>query len=203
MVLQKNVRISLRKHSLQGAGWYLWVSRGSMLHIQGQRLAIATFSDQVSRIQSHVLVQNLVVLSRGWRRSMGRLGSVGPGSEGGVVNLRPWICLGGKGLCKSGPARPLTPVSRGSKTDSLMMLGMDLWGWALEEVRERALGQGEPRANIQKNYGWEEDSSTCLVAVSMHLSHWPCSTYRSKAATTSTPTSYGSVEKRVKRTEMT
>ena len=56
-----------------------------MLHIQGQCLAIVTLSDQVSRIQSHILVQNLVVLSRGWRKSMGKLGSVRAGSEGGVV----------------------------------------------------------------------------------------------------------------------
>lgn len=33
-----------------------------MLHIEGQCLGIATLSDQMSRIQSHVLVQNLVVL---------------------------------------------------------------------------------------------------------------------------------------------
>jgi hypothetical protein len=45
--------------------WYLWVSRGSMLHIEGQCLGTATLPDQVSRIQSHVLVQNLVVLFGG------------------------------------------------------------------------------------------------------------------------------------------
>lgn len=45
-----------------------------------------------------------------------------------------------------------------------------------------------------KEQGQEGASGTCLVAVSMHLSHWPCSTYRSKAATTSTPTSCGSEE---------
>jgi len=57
-------------------------------------------------------------------------------------NLRPWICLGGKDLCKSGPARPLTPVSKRWKTDSLMLV-RDLWGWALEEVREKQLwGKG-------------------------------------------------------------
>lgn len=33
-----------------------------MLHIEGQCLGIATLSDQMSCIQSHVLVQNLVVL---------------------------------------------------------------------------------------------------------------------------------------------
>lgn len=47
----------------------------------------------------------------------------------------------------------------------------------------------------QRSWEWRQESSTCLVAVSMHLSHWPCSTYRSRAATTSTPTSYGSDEK--------
>ena len=56
-----------------------------MLHIQGQRLGIVALSDQVSRIQSHVLVQNLVVLFQGCRKSKGRLGSVRPGSEGRVV----------------------------------------------------------------------------------------------------------------------
>lgn len=33
-----------------------------MLHIEGQCLGIATFSDQMSCIQSHILVQNFVVL---------------------------------------------------------------------------------------------------------------------------------------------
>ena len=65
----------------------------------------------------------------------------------------------------------------------------------MEEVRETALGQVGSQKNAQKSWEWDEESSTCLVAVSTHLSHWPCSTYRSKAAATSTPTSYGSVEK--------
>lgn len=33
-----------------------------MLYIEGQCLGIAAFSDQMSCIQSHILVQNLVVL---------------------------------------------------------------------------------------------------------------------------------------------
>lgn len=45
-----------------------------MLHVQGQCLAIATLSDQVSRIQSHIFVQNLVVLSQRWRKSMKEVG---------------------------------------------------------------------------------------------------------------------------------
>lgn len=56
VVLEEKKTISLRKHSPQGAGWYLWVSRGSVLHIQGQCLGVATLSDQVSCIQGHVLV---------------------------------------------------------------------------------------------------------------------------------------------------
>lgn len=43
-----------------------------MLHIEGQSLGIATLSDQMSCIQSHVLVQNLVVLfgsgGTAWKR---------------------------------------------------------------------------------------------------------------------------------------
>lgn len=71
--------------NIQGASWYLWVRGGSVLHIQGQGLGTVALSDQVSCIQSHVLVQNLVVLFQGWRRSTGEVGSVRPGSEGGVV----------------------------------------------------------------------------------------------------------------------
>lgn len=73
MVLEK-AKISLRKHSPQGARWYLRVSRGSMLHIQGQCLGTATLLDQVRCIQSHILVQDLVVLSRRWRKSMEDVG---------------------------------------------------------------------------------------------------------------------------------
>lgn len=65
MVLEEKETTALRKQSSQGASGYLWVRRGSVLHIQGQCLGTVTLSDQVSRIQSHVLVQNLVVLSRG------------------------------------------------------------------------------------------------------------------------------------------
>lgn len=85
MVLEEKETISLRIHSSPGASRYLWVSRGSMLHIQGQCLGIATLSDQMSCIQSHVLVQNLVVLSRGWRKNMGKDGISRLGSEAGVV----------------------------------------------------------------------------------------------------------------------
>lgn len=46
-----------------------------MLHVQGQCLGIATLPDQVSCIQCHVFVQNLVVLFEGCRKSRGRLGS--------------------------------------------------------------------------------------------------------------------------------
>lgn len=74
MVLEEKETISLRIHSSPGASWYLWVSRGSVLHIQGQCLGIATLSDQMSRIQSHILVQNLVVLSGGWRKNIGEDG---------------------------------------------------------------------------------------------------------------------------------
>lgn len=64
--------------------------------------------------------------------------------------------------------------------------------------RENSSGAGgEPREHVRQSWEGEGDSSTCLVAVSMHLSQWPCSTYRSKAATTSTPTSYGSSAKTV------
>lgn len=66
-------------------GGYLWVSRGSMLHIEGQCLGIATFSDQMSRIQSHILVQNLVVL-------FGSGGTAWAGSD-----KSPWVGSGGKG----------------------------------------------------------------------------------------------------------
>lgn len=79
MVLEEKETISLMIHSSPGASRYLWVSRGSVLHIQGQCLGIATLSDQMRRIQSHVLVQNLVVLSRGWRKNMGEDGISKPG----------------------------------------------------------------------------------------------------------------------------
>ena len=42
-----------------------------MLHVQGQCLGIATLPDQVSCIQCHVFVQNLVVLFEGCRKSRG------------------------------------------------------------------------------------------------------------------------------------
>lgn len=74
VVLEEKETVSWRKHSPQGASWYLWVSRGSVLHIQGQCLGTVTLSDQVSCIQSHVLVQNLVVLFQGWRESMEEVG---------------------------------------------------------------------------------------------------------------------------------
>lgn len=45
-----------------------------MLHIEGQCLGIAALSDQVSGIQSHVLVQNLVVLWGGEQKH-------GPGGD--------------------------------------------------------------------------------------------------------------------------
>lgn len=52
-----------------------------MLHIQGQGLGTVALSDQVSRIQSHVFVQNLVVLAGegGESRVAGDGGDMGPG----------------------------------------------------------------------------------------------------------------------------
>lgn len=74
VVLKEKETVAWRKHSSPGASWYLWVSWGSVLHVQGQCLGIVTLSDQVSCIQSHVLVQNLVVLFQGWRKSKGEVG---------------------------------------------------------------------------------------------------------------------------------
>lgn len=75
------------------------------------------------------------------------------------------------------------------------MLIRDLWGLGFGGRERHSLGQVGNQRKYPEGLAWEEGTSTCLVAVSMHLSHWPCSTYRSKAATTSTPTSYGPVKK--------
>lgn len=45
-----------------------------MLHVQGQCLGIATLPDQVSCIQCHVFVQNLVVLFERCRKAGGGWG---------------------------------------------------------------------------------------------------------------------------------
>lgn len=79
-----------------------------MLHVQGQRLGVATLSDQVRRIQSHVLVQNLVVLFQGCRKAGRGWGESRQRGRGG--DLRLWICLGGSGRVQARPSEASDPT---------------------------------------------------------------------------------------------
>lgn len=94
-----------------------------MLHIQGQRLGAATLSDQMSCIQSHVLVQNLVVLSGWWGKHGRGWDQQDQMVRGAGGNLRLWICLGGKGHVPARPPWPLTPISERGRLGTLLLIG--------------------------------------------------------------------------------
>lgn len=48
---------------------YLWVDRGSMLYIQAQGFVPAALPDEVSCIQSYILVQDFIVLQKAHRKT--------------------------------------------------------------------------------------------------------------------------------------
>lgn len=61
---------------------YLQVGGSSMLHIQAQRFVRAAFPDEVSCVQSDILVQDFIILQQGHGGTMAGLGCVSRPSAG-------------------------------------------------------------------------------------------------------------------------